>query len=58
MTIKVCRGNDKVGRVEGQETLAIETAWIALWQHEGFADTSLDINVTEIGTRIETVIPA
>ena len=56
MTIKVSRTNDEIGHIEGEETLAIETARIALRQHEGLADNAVSIDVTEIGPREETIV--
>ena len=55
-TIEAGGGDDELGHIEGQETVAIETAWIALRQHEGLADPALGIDVTEIGSREETVV--
>ena len=50
--------NDEVGHVEREETVAIETARIALRQHECFGDTPFGIDMTEIRTREETVVAA
>ena len=56
--VEVRRGDDELGDVEGKETVAIETARMALWQHKGFGDRPLGIDVTEIGTREEAVVTA
>ena len=56
MTIEVGWSNDEIGHIKGEETFAIETARIALGQHEGLADSSLFIDMTEIRTRIKTIV--
>ena len=56
IAIEVCWANDEIGHIEGKETVVIETAWILLRQHKGFADTSICINVTEIRSREEAVV--
>ena len=56
MTIEVRRTDDKIGHIEGHETVAIEVARMALWQHEGLADNALGIDVTEIGPCEEAVV--
>ncbi len=56
MTVKLGWPNDEIWRVKGEETVAIETAWIALRQHEGLGDTALDIDMTEIGSCEEAVV--
>ena len=56
VTIEVRRGNDEVGDIIGKETLAIEAARIALWQHKGLANIPFCIDMTEIGTCIEPVV--
>ena len=56
MTIEVSGANNEFRHIEGQETLAIETARITLRQHKGLGDSPLVINMTEIGSREETVI--
>ena len=50
------RTDDELGDVEGEETVTIEAARIALRQHEGLGGDAVGIDVTEIGTRIETVV--
>ena len=56
ITVEVGGPDDKFGHIEREETLAIETARIALRQHKGLANAPVCINMTEIRTRIETVI--
>ena len=55
-TIKTSRGDNELGDVKGQETVAIETTGIALRQHKGLADNSLGIDMTEIGTCKKAVV--
>ena len=56
MTIEMSRGDDEFGHIERKETLAIETARISLWQHEGLGHLSLGIDVAEIGPGEEAVV--
>ena len=56
MTIEMGGSNDKIGHIKGEETFAIETARITLGQHKGLTDSSLFIDMTEIRTRIKTII--
>ena len=56
--IKTCRGNDEIGYVEREETLAIEASRIMLWQHKCLADCAIGIDMTEIGACVETVVAA
>ena len=56
MTVETGGGGDEIGDIEGEETLTIETTGIALRQHEGLADITLGIDVTEIGTGEESVV--
>ena len=56
LTIETRGGDDEIGYVEGQETVAIKTTGIALGQHKSLADNALGINVTEIGTRKEPIV--
>ena len=56
MAIKVRGRYDEVGPIEGEETVAIEAAWIALRQHKGLADNTFGIDVTDIGSRKKTII--
>ena len=56
MTVETGGSGDEIGDIEGEETLTIETTGIALRQHEGLADITLGIDVTEIGARIESVV--
>ena len=56
LTIETRGGDDEIRHVEGQETVAIETTGITLGQHKSLADNALGINVTEIGTRKETIV--
>ena len=56
--VEMCGGNDELGYVEGQETVAVELAGIALRQHKGLADAAVGIDVTEIGTGEESVVAA
>ena len=58
MAVEASGGNDEIGYIEGQETIAIETARIALGQHKGLADIALSIDMTEIGASEETVVAA
>ena len=55
-TIETSGCDDEIGHIEGEETVAIETAWIALGQHKGLADAALRIDVTEIRSREETIV--
>ena len=56
VAIEASRPCNEIGHIEGKETLAIETLRILLRQHKGFADIAFCINVTEIGSRIETIV--
>ena len=56
MAIEMSRASDEIGHIERKKTVAIETAWIMLRQHKGFAATTIGINMTEIGPRKETVV--
>ena len=56
MTVEMCRSNDEIRHIERQETVAIETAWITLWQHKRLADIALCIDVTEIRAREESIV--
>lgn len=56
--VEVRRGDDEIGDVEGQETVAVELARMALRQHKGLGDRPLGIDVTEIGTREKTIVAA
>ncbi len=55
-TIEMGRTCDEIRHVIGIETVTIELAWMALGQHKGLADMSLCINVTEIRSRVKTVV--
>ena len=57
-TIEARRGDDEVGHVEREETVAIETARIALRQHEGLGDYTVGIDMAEIGPCEEAVVAA
>ena len=57
MTIEASWTNDEIGYIEGKETVAIKAAWIALRQHKGLADVPFGINMTEIRSCKETIIP-
>ena len=50
------RTNDEIGDVEGQEAVAIETARVSLGQHKGLSNMALCIDMTEIGSREESVV--
>ena len=56
MSIEAGGGNDELGHVEGEETVAIETARVALWQHESLRDNTVGVDVTEIRTGEEAVV--
>lgn len=56
MTVKAGWSYDEIRHIKGKETVAIETARIALRQHKGLADMPLGIDMTEIGSCEETVI--
>ncbi len=56
MAVELRGSSDEIGHVVGKETLAIETAWILLGEHEGLGDGTLGIDVAEIGPREETVV--
>ena len=56
MTIEASRANDEFGHIEGKETFAVETAWITLWQHKGFGNGALGIDMTEIGPCEEPIV--
>ena len=56
MTIKMSGRDDEIGHIERQETIPIEASGISLRQHKGLADTTLGVDVTEVGTRKKTVV--
>ena len=58
MTVKTCGSCYEVGHVEREETLAIEPARVALWQHESLGDMPFGIYMAEIRTCVEAVITA
>ena len=55
-TVEVRRTNDEIGDVEGQEAVAVETARVSLGQHKGLSNMALCIDMTEIGSREETIV--
>ena len=56
MAIEASGAGDEVRHVKRQETVAIETARIALRQHKGLGGNAVSINVTEIGAGIKAVV--
>ena len=58
LAVETSRRGDKLWNVERQETLTVETAWIALRQHESFGDVSEGIDVAEIGACEKSVVAA
>ena len=56
MAIEMSGGDDEIWHIERKEAIAIETAWISLWQHKGLADIALGVDMTEIGPREETIV--
>ena len=54
--VEMSGSNDEIGHIKREETLAIETSGITLWQHECLAGIALGINVAEIRTGVESVI--
>ena len=58
MAIEMSRADDELGHIEGKETVGIETAGIALGQHESFCDTAVGVDVTEIRAGEEPVVTA
>jgi len=58
IAIEASRASYKIRHIEGKKALAIETARISLGQHKRLADNSFCIDMTEVGSRVETVIPA
>ena len=55
-TIEVRGSNNEVGNVEGEEPIAVEPARMALRQHEGLGDNTRSVDMTEIGTRLQTIV--
>ena len=58
IAIEASRASYEIWHIEGKKALAIETARISLGQHKGLTDISFCIDVTEVGSCVETVITA
>ena len=56
MTIKASRANNEFGHIEGEETVAIETARIPLRKHKSLSNSTLRIDMAEIGPCKESVV--
>ena len=56
MAIEVGWADNEIGYIKRKETVTIETARIALRQHERLGDRARSVDVAEVGPREETVV--
>ena len=56
MAIEPCWSNDEIGYVEGEESVAIESARISLRQHKCLGNNAACVDMTEIGPCEQTVV--
>ena len=54
--IETSGAGDEIGYIERKKTFAVETARISLWQHKCLGGIPFRIDMTEIGSSVETVV--